>query len=29
MPRFRKTEVTDGDLDAIVAYLTRRPAPVM
>jgi mono/diheme cytochrome c family protein len=27
MPRFRKTEVTDGDLDAIVAYLTRRPAP--
>ena len=23
MPRFRKTEVTDADLDAIVAYLTR------
>jgi len=24
MPRFRKTEVTDAELDAIVAYLTRR-----
>jgi len=24
MPRFRKTEVTDVELDAIVAYLTRR-----
>ena len=23
MPRFRKTEVTDADLDSIVAYLTR------
>jgi len=23
MPRFRKTEVTDADLDAIAAYLTR------
>ncbi len=27
MPRFRKTEVSDADLDAIVAYLTRGPAP--
>ena len=27
MPRFRKTEVTDGDLDAIVSYLTRSSAP--
>jgi mono/diheme cytochrome c family protein len=27
MPRFRKTEVTDADLDAIVSYLTRSPAP--
>jgi (+)-pinoresinol hydroxylase len=26
MPRFRKTEVTDADLDAIVAYLTRSSA---
>ena len=25
MPRFRKTEVTDADLNAIVAYLTRTP----
>ena len=24
MPMFRKTEVSDGDLDAIAAYLTRR-----
>jgi mono/diheme cytochrome c family protein len=24
MPQFRKTEVTDADLDAIVAYLTRK-----
>lgn len=24
MPMFRKTEVSDSDLDAIVAYLTRR-----
>ena len=24
MPRFRKTEVTDADLQTIVAYLTRR-----
>jgi mono/diheme cytochrome c family protein len=24
MPIFRKTEVSDGDLDAIVLYLTRR-----
>ncbi len=24
MPRFRKTEVTDAELDAIVNYLTRR-----
>ncbi|PWT83757.1 MAG: p-cresol methylhydroxylase [Blastocatellia bacterium] len=23
MPRFRKTEITDAELDAIVAYLTR------
>jgi hypothetical protein len=27
MPRFRKTEVTDADLDAIVSYLTRSSAP--
>ena len=27
MPRFRKTEVSDADLDAIVAYLMRSPAP--
>jgi (+)-pinoresinol hydroxylase len=28
MPIFRKTEVSDADLDAVVAYLTRpRPAP--
>jgi mono/diheme cytochrome c family protein len=26
MPMFRKTEVSDGDLDAIAAYLTRRRA---
>jgi len=26
MPRFRKTEVTDADLDAIVSYLTRSSA---
>ena len=25
MPRFRKTEVSDAELDAIVAYLTRTP----
>jgi len=24
MPRFRKTEVTDADLQTIVVYLTRR-----
>jgi len=24
MPRFRKTEVSDADLDAVAAYLTRR-----
>ena len=24
MPRFRKTEVTDAELEAIVSYLTRR-----
>jgi len=24
MPRFRKTEVSDAELDSIVAYLTRR-----
>ena len=24
MPRFRKTEVTDADLQTIIAYLTRR-----
>lgn len=23
MPRFRKTEITDSELDAVVAYLTR------
>jgi mono/diheme cytochrome c family protein len=23
MPRFRKTEVTDAEVDAIAAYLTR------
>jgi (+)-pinoresinol hydroxylase len=28
MPRFRKTEVPDSELDAIVAYLTRNSAPV-
>ena len=27
MPRFRKTEVTDADLDAIVSYLARSSAP--
>ena len=27
MPRFRKTEVTDAELDTIVAYLTQRSAP--
>ena len=27
MPRFRKTEVSDADLDAIVSYLTRTPSP--
>lgn len=27
MPPFRKTELSDADLDAIVAYLTRRRAP--
>ena len=27
MPRFRKTEVTDAELTAIVAYLTRGTAP--
>jgi mono/diheme cytochrome c family protein len=27
MPRFRKTEVSDADLDAIIAYLVRMPAP--
>ena len=26
MPMFRKTEVTDSDLEAVVAYLTRRRA---
>ena len=24
MPRFRKTEVSDADLDAVATYLTRR-----
>jgi mono/diheme cytochrome c family protein len=28
MPFFRKTEVTDADLDAVVAYLTRNRATV-
>ena len=27
MPRFRKTEVTDAELDAIIAFLTRRAEP--
>jgi len=27
MPRFRKTEVTDADLGAIIAFLTRTPSP--
>ena len=27
MPRFRKTEVSDADLDAVVAYLTRGTTP--
>jgi mono/diheme cytochrome c family protein len=27
MPRFRKTEVTDAELEAIVAYLTRSTTP--
>ena len=27
MPRFRKTEVTDAELNAIIAYLTRSSAP--
>jgi mono/diheme cytochrome c family protein len=27
MPMFRKTEVSDADLDAIVAYLTRNNKP--
>jgi cytochrome c5 len=27
MPRFRKTEVTDAELEAIVTYLTRKPEP--
>jgi mono/diheme cytochrome c family protein len=26
MPFFRKTEISDADLDAITQYLTRRPA---
>jgi hypothetical protein len=26
MPFFRKTEISDADLDAIGRYLTRRPA---
>jgi len=28
MPRFRKTEVSDAELDAIIAYLTRTPSPL-
>jgi mono/diheme cytochrome c family protein len=27
MPTFRKTEISDGDLDAIAAYLTRNNRP--
>jgi len=27
MPTFRKTEVSDAELDAIVAYLTRNKKP--
>jgi mono/diheme cytochrome c family protein len=27
MPFFRKTEISDGDLDAIALYLTRRSTP--
>jgi mono/diheme cytochrome c family protein len=27
MPRFRKTEVSDAELDAIIAFLTRTPSP--
>ena len=27
MPALRKTEVTDAELDAVVAYLVRRPPP--
>jgi len=27
MPRFRKTEVSDTELDAIIAYLTRNASP--
>jgi mono/diheme cytochrome c family protein len=27
MPRFRKTEITDTDLESIVGYLTRKTAP--
>ena len=27
MPRFRKTEITDTELDAIAAYLTRHQRP--
>jgi (+)-pinoresinol hydroxylase len=27
MPFFRKTEVSDAELDAIAQYLTRRPSP--
>ena len=27
MPRFRKTEVSDSELDTIVAYLTRNASP--
>ena len=26
MPRFRKTEVSDADLEAVIAYLVRPPA---
>jgi len=27
MPRFRKTEITDAELDALTAYLTQRSEP--
>ena len=27
MPRFRKTEVSDAELDAIISYLTQRSGP--